>query len=214
MQTDHESKASNAKLPQTWNSTRVFRSVWRSSKNYFQTCKVSEVFCHSLPRRMFSTTTRELNQKEQEADVENRKQGSKGTLKRVCQLSTSGEDSPSPHTHQIAGSDSGDKPTKAVCTRVHSQLLSVFYPDDRMAGWQYQLFLFCCPEFSTINWHMISEDTQVVPHGPCCPSPETWDVAMLNLGTWNFLVLTPPATVWCSEALKKKGQSLTHCTIL
>lgn len=213
MQTDHEAKASNAKLPQIWNSTQVFRSVWRSKKTISRLAKSQEVFCYSLPRRMFSTTTRELNQKEQEADVESRKQGSKGTSKSMpAEHQWGGQ--PLPHTHQIAGSGSGDKPTQAVCTRVQSQLLSVFYPDDRMAGWQYQLFLFCCPEFSTINWHMISEDTQVVPHGLCCPSPETWDVTMLNLGTWNFLVLTPPATVWCSEALKKKWRSLTHCTIL
>lgn len=68
------------KLPQTGNYPQSPRSVWRSSKKkYFQICKVSEVFFHSLSRMVFSTTTRELNQKEQNADVQNRKRWSKGT---------------------------------------------------------------------------------------------------------------------------------------
>ena len=55
------------------------------------------MFCHNPQRRVFSTTTRELNQEEQDADVENRKQGSKGTWKRMPAVHQEGGQ-PLPHT--------------------------------------------------------------------------------------------------------------------
>lgn len=56
---------------------------------------------------------------------------------------------------QIAGYASGEKPTVAVCTMSSTPwFLPIFCLDNGMAGWQSQFSQFCCPDLSSIDWHL------------------------------------------------------------